>query len=89
MTVEFVDELPDDGRTTRSKWAQVAEQLRNVPGQWAFVGRHAQSVRRQISLGQLAGFTEGDFETTVRHCAVDEGYKASRADIYVRYVGEV
>ena len=61
MSIKFVDDLP--GKAPR-KWAEVAAQLRERPGQWAEVHRSEQYSTSQSPVTALGRFA--DIETARR-----------------------
>ena len=83
--IKWEDPAPVKSNTGRTKWADVAEQLRERPDQWALVaeGLKYAVYSTYISKGRLAAFEPaGHYEGTSRK-RPDGMY-----DIYARYVGK-
>ena len=82
--ITFVKELPPISRNRSEKWERVAEQLRERPGEWAFIGEHLSSATANfISNGVLAAFRPaGTFE------AVCRDQKLSYGKVFARFIGE-
>jgi len=69
----------------KSKWPQIAAQLRERPGEWALIATDVSpSVAANIKAGRLRGMEAGAFDATVRA----NGYENRRVDVYARFVGE-
>ena len=82
--IEFRDPppmLPGNRRT--SKWQRIADQLRERPGEWAYVGEGSNGLPYAIKAGRIGAMPAGQFEATGRGLPK----KPRRMDIYVRYVG--
>lgn len=79
-------EEPSPSRTTnRSKWREIADQLRERPGEWALVaeGFKYSVYATYINKGRLAPFEpSGSFEGTSRK------REDGKFDIYARFVGD-
>jgi hypothetical protein len=66
------------------RWVAIADRLRETPGEWEFIGRHAASQITRIKSGKLAAFRPaGAFQAEGRN----KGARG-RIDVYARYVGE-
>lgn len=98
MQIVFTDPPPPARRHGASKhpWADIAEQLRARPGEWALCLRDMHdSSASAIRLGKLTAFPRGEFEAravrpTDRHQDVPltKGRKQAIFDLYVRYIPE-
>lgn len=73
-------ELPPNGRTS-ADWADIAEQLRQRPGEWALIGRRNTTTAFNIRAGKYRAMPSGEFDAVCRNS------RGGEADIYVRYVG--
>lgn len=81
MSLEFRD---PPGRGSE-KWQMIADELRDNPGKWAYLGVCHQSNASNIRCGVLVAFRpRGDFDACIR----TRGEGPSKVDVYARYVGE-
>lgn len=84
MNITWESPAPRRGRPPRTKYYEIAEELKKNPGEWALVGEDMSiSTGNHISSGRIKAFQPaGEFEGTIR------GIKGSRAEkVYARYVG--
>jgi predicted alpha/beta superfamily hydrolase len=74
------------GRKADRHWAEIAEELRGRPGEWALVSDDiSHQAAHNIRAGRLASFRPaGSFEATMR----DIHQPTGRGRMYVRFVGE-
>ena len=82
MSVIFRDPPPlYPGNRRTSKWARVANELRENSGKWAYVGELASGIASNINKGRINAFPLGEFEATSRSTS-----NRGKADIYVRHI---
>lgn len=72
-------------RASRYHWAEIAEQLKSKPGEWAMVGENLPlGSGTYINMGRIRAFQpSGSFEATTRGRTEDG--KAKK--VYARYIG--
>ena len=84
MSLDFVEDLPPVRRgASTSKYDEMADQLRENPGKWAFIGRRSMSLPTTIRSGKMPSFPPDEFEAVGRNSSSED----KKADIFVRYVG--
>lgn len=99
MKIVFTDPPNPERRGGHSKhpWQQIADQLRERPGEWALCLRDMyDSSASGIRLGRNAAFPKGHFDAravrpTDRNLDVprgQEGRKKAIFDLYIRYIPE-
>jgi hypothetical protein len=78
-------ELPPDNRgRPDNKWAEIADELRDRPGEWALIAKGVDStIANKIRTGRYRSMPRGQFEAVSRNSNVAN----RRADIWARYIG--
>jgi hypothetical protein len=85
--MELVKELPPEGKggNPRVDWDAVAARLKARPGEWGVLHDVSRSMATQIMRGRVAALRPGkDWEASTRR---DPNLPATRATLYLRYVG--
>lgn len=82
MGLKWVE--PPTNKGPHGKWAEIADELRARPNEWALVASQASlSYSSALRSGSAPGWTRGEFEVRT----VGNDVSRTRGDIYARYIG--
>lgn len=89
--IVWSDPPPSERGSSKSKWDQVASELRKNPGRWALIAAKTTSgngLSTMIRKGEGRVFSPpGAFEATTRAAGkTDDGKRL--VDVYARFIGE-
>ena len=82
MGLKWVE--PPANKGPHGKWADIANELRARPNEWAVVATNVSlSYSSALRSGSASGWTRGEFEVRTVGSDVNRG----RGDIYARFIG--
>lgn len=85
ITFQEPPKVTRSGRAPNPKYLQIAQQLKERPGQWALIIEQGhQTTAARIRSGRISAFRpKGMFEATARNTD-DQG----RCQVYARFIGQ-